>query len=243
MFANERENIALTELVDPPTFDPRSKIVFLLTTLIELFYTKNIYTHISLIIVFAIVIYFSRPKIGFIVRSTIFFGFLAGIATTFAYLQEVTEQPFILLLLVFSRFVNSFFLITWFFNTVTPNELAIVLEKLYFPRKILWLLTSIYQFIPILTKEASLVNDVRKMKGFVAKRWNIKKQLTILRKMIKPLFTRATNRGIDLAEAMVLKGYNPKIKRTYCIDRRLRFKDTLLMIISIALCTCVLIWL
>ena len=88
---------------------------------------------------------------------------------------------------------------------MSPYELAISLEKMYVPSILTWLITTIYQFIPVLTKEVLEINSIRKLKGLTAKKWKIRRQFYILRKTLKPLITGSMNRGVDLAEAMILK--------------------------------------
>lgn len=92
----------------------------------------------------------------------------------------------------------------------------------------------IYQFIPVVTKEAKEINEIKKIKGLNAKKWQLKKQAHNLSKTLKPLISGAINRGVDLAESMVMKGFEPKRRSTYALNVRLRIIDIAIIFFSIA---------
>ena len=129
-------------------------------------------------------------------------------------------------------------MITWFFRTTTPYELAVALEKMYIPVKFTWFLTTVYQFIPTLTKEAQKINEIRKIKGLTSKKWKIKQSFHVLRKSFNPLVTNSINTGIDLAEAMIIKGFQPRRRKTYTLDLKIKILDVLVMIFA---CTAVIL--
>ncbi|MHA1592256.1 MAG: energy-coupling factor transporter transmembrane component T [Candidatus Heimdallarchaeaceae archaeon] len=133
------------------------------------------------------------------------------------------------------RFVASLLLITWFFNSVSPYELAVALEKMYLPAKLVWLIISIYQFVPVLSKEATDINSVRKLKGLIGRRLNLRRQYYIMKKTLRPLMAGSINRGIDLAESMVLKGFEPKRRKNHVLDIHIKIIDIIVIILVLAI--------
>ena len=144
------------------------------------------------------------------------------------------ENPYVFFLIFETRFFAIYFISAWYFLTVEPYELAVSLEKMFVPAIFVWFIIMIYQFIPVVTKEAKEINEIKKIKGLNAKKWQLKKQAHNLRKTLKPLISGAINRGVDLAESMVMKGFEPKRRSTYALNVRLRIIDIAIIFFSIA---------
>ena len=154
--------------------DPRSKLVFILALIIIVLYTSNLYILVSLTYISLVLVIVSRMEFIKFIRTFILLTVFSMLAALFAFLTDITYTPYLTFTLIECRFVTSFLMITWFFRTTTPYELASALEKMYIPVKFTWFLTTIYQFIPTLTKEAQKINEIRKIRGLTAKKWNIK---------------------------------------------------------------------
>ena len=216
--------------------DPRTKIVIVFALIVIILYTSDLYVLVSLTYISLILIIISGMEFKKFMKTFIFLTIFSILAALFAFLTNITYNPYLTFTLIECRFVTSFLLITWFFITVTPYELAIALEKMYIPVKFVWFLTTIYQFIPTLTKEAQKINEIRKIKGLTSKKWNIKQSFHVLRKSLNPLVTNSINKGIDLAEAVVIKGFQPKRREIYTLDLRIKIFDVFVMILA---CTAV----
>jgi energy-coupling factor transporter transmembrane protein EcfT len=144
------------------------------------------------------------------------------------------ENPYTTFGIIECRFIASFLFIAWFFYTVNPYELAVTLEKIYFPGKFVWFLTTIYQLIPVFSKEAKAINDIRKIRGLVSKKWNVKRHFYVLKKTLNPLVTGAINRGVDLAEVMVVKGFEPRRRKTHILNLKIKILDIIYIILAIS---------
>jgi energy-coupling factor transporter transmembrane protein EcfT len=184
-----------------------------------------------------------RISIKVLVGSFILFSFFSAIATVIAYFMISKEKPYTTFGIIECRFIASFLFIAWFFYTVDPYELAVSLEKLYFPGRFVWFLTTIYQLVPVLGKEAKSINDIRKVRGLVSEKWNLKKQFYVLRKTLNPLITGAINRGVDLAEVMVVRGFKPKRRKYHVIDLRISLFDLICIFLSLVFLILVIIYL
>ncbi|MHA1198863.1 MAG: energy-coupling factor transporter transmembrane component T family protein [Candidatus Heimdallarchaeaceae archaeon] len=223
--------------------DPRSKGVFLTYVVVSVLYSNNLYLLVGLAYLSLIFALISKMKLRHLVISILFLSLFSLIATLIAFYATTIENPYSFFLIFETRFLAVYFISSWFFLTVEPYELAVALEKMYIPAILVWFIIMIYQFIPVVTKEAQEINDIKKLKGLNAKKWKIKKQVYILRKTLKPLITGAINRGVDLAESMVMKGFEPKKRRVYAFNVRLRFIDFMTFILSITALVLTIIYL
>lgn len=215
-------------------YDPRTKAIIVITFLTSVLYSSNIYLLSSLTVVSFSLVIITKPKIKFTLASIFFLSLFSLIATLLANITLDIENVYLLYAIIFCRFVTIFLIIAWFFYTVEPYELAISMEKMYIPAALVWFFITIYQYFPITAKEAQEINEIRKIRGLSAKKWQIRKQFYILKKSLKPLVVGSINRGIDLAEAMTIKGFIPKKRKNYYINIKLKLIDILTMLLSIA---------
>ncbi|MCG3220100.1 MAG: energy-coupling factor transporter transmembrane protein EcfT [Candidatus Heimdallarchaeota archaeon] len=213
--------------------DPRSKMIIVISSLIIVLYTKNLYVLIGVLILSLLLILIARISFKILIGSLVLFTLFSLIATVMIYFTVSKENPYTTFGIIECRFITSFLFIAWFFYTVDPYELAVSLEKMYFPGKFVWFLTTIYQLVPVLGKEAKTINDVRKIRGLVSEKWNFKRHFYVLKKTLNPLITGAINRGVDLAEVMVVKGFKPKRRKNHILNLRITLFDVLCIIISI----------
>ncbi len=229
------EQKTLPKFGDKWHLDPRTRVIIVLAMLISSLYANNVYVLITLLL-FAFSIYITGEiKLKFLGQAIFFVTVFSIIATIIAFYSKITSAPFTTFIQIEVRFVVSLLLITWFFNSVSPYELAVALEKMYLPAKLVWLIISIYQFVPVLSKEAADINSVRKLKGLIGRRMNLRRQYYIIKKTLRPLMSGAINRGIDLAESMSLKGFEPKRRKNHIVDVRVKILDIALIIKILAI--------
>ncbi len=238
---NTKESVFLT-YKKTTYLDPRSKLVILIAFLVSVLYSMNLYVLISLVSFSLLLVLISRINPKYILVAVFFLSLFSGLATLIAHYTVTIESIYMFFAAIEIRLVSSFFIISWFFYTVSPYELSISLEKMYVPSILTWLITTIYQFIPVLSKEVIEINNIRKLKGLTAKKWKMGKQFYILRKTLKPLITGSMNRGVDLAESMILKGFKPIRRDNHLLDLSIRIIDIFIMMISIAALVCIIIF-
>lgn len=223
--------------------DPRSKMVIVVSLLIAVFVTKNLYILIGSLVLSSILALIAKINLRILVSSFILFSIFSIITTVLAYFMISKDNPYTTFGIIESRFLSSFLVIAWFFYTVDPYELAVGLEKMYFPGKFVWFLSTIYQLIPVLGKEANTINNIRKVRGLVAEKWNIKRQFYVLKKTLNPLVTGAINRGVDLAEVMIVKGFKPKRRKNHILNIKINLFDYFCIILFITAVVLVIIFL
>ncbi len=225
------------------SFDPRTKAIVVLVVLISVLYSDNIYLLGSLAVFSLFIVLLEKAKTKFILLSLFFLSLFSLIATLLANITLAVENVYLLYAVILCRFVTSFLIVSWFFHSVEPYELALSLERMYIPAMLVWFIITIYQFIPVTAKEAREVNDTRKIKGLTAKSWQIRKQFYNLKKTLKPLIAGSINRGIDLAESMMIKGFIPKRRKNIYFDVRIRFIDIITMVVLISVLVLVILFL
>ncbi|MCK5409039.1 MAG: AAA family ATPase, partial [Candidatus Heimdallarchaeota archaeon] len=229
------EQKVLSEFGSKWHLDPRARVVVVLALLISSLYASNVYVLITLLL-FSISIYITGEiKLRFLIQAVFFLTFFSVIATIIAFYSGIISDPLTSFVQIEVRFVASLLLITWFFNSVSPYELAVALEKMHLPAKLVWLIISIYQFVPVLSKEATDINSVRKLKGLIGRRLNLRRQYYIMKKTLRPLMAGSINRGIDLAESMVLKGFEPKRRKNHVLDIHIKIIDIIIIILVLAI--------
>ncbi len=228
------EQKVLSEFGSKWHLDPRTRVVVVLALLISSLYANNVYVLITLLL-FSISIYITGEiKLRFLIQTVFFLTIFSIIATTIAFYSNIISDPLTSFVQIEVRFVVSLLLITWFFNSVSPYELAVALEKMHLPAKLVWLIISIYQFVPVLSKEATDINSVRKLKGLIGRRLNLRRQYYIMKKTLRPLMAGSINRGIDLAESMVLKGFEPKRRKNHVLDIHIKIIDVIIILLVLA---------
>ena len=221
--------------------DPRTRIIILFLILIATLYTENLFVLLCMLC-FSLAAYFSSDsRLKPLLLVTLFITVFSALATIIAYYTNVISNPITTFIMIEIRFIVSLALFSWFFYSVSPYELAISLEKIYIPAKLIWLINAIYQFIPVLGKEAREINSVRKMKGLTGKWWKIRRQSYVMKKTLRPLVTSSINKAIDVTESMILKGFEPTRRKTYAFDVKIKFGDiiTIIMIVTIFVLTIV----
>ncbi|MCK4895696.1 MAG: hypothetical protein KAS47_02745, partial [Candidatus Heimdallarchaeota archaeon] len=69
----------------------------------------------------------------------------------------------------------------------------------------------------------------------IGRRLNLKRQYYIMKKTLRPLMAGSINRGIDLAESMVLKGFEPKRRKNHVLDVHIKIIDIAIIILVLAI--------
>ncbi len=229
------EQKVLSEFGGKWHLDPRTRVVVVLSLLISSLYASNVYVLTTLLLLSFSIYITGEIKLKFLGQAVFFLTIFSIIATTIAFYSGIITDSLTTFVQIEVRFVVSLLLITWFFNSVSPYELAVALEKMYLPAKLVWLIISIYQFVPVLGKEATDINSVRKLKGLIGRRLNLKRQYYIMKKTLRPLMAGSINRGIDLAESMVLKGFEPKRRKYHVLDVHLKIIDIAIIITTLGI--------
>ncbi|MHA2357965.1 MAG: energy-coupling factor transporter transmembrane component T family protein [Candidatus Heimdallarchaeaceae archaeon] len=240
---SDQEIELLMEFKSKSLVDPRAKFIVLISTIICVLYSENLYILIGALLIASFLVAFARVNYKTIIRTILILTFFSILATILIYFTQTKENPYLTFGIIECRFLSTFLLIAWFFFTVDPSEFAVALEKMYFPGKFVWFLTTIYQIIPLASKEAKSINEIRKLKGLNSKIWRVRNTFYIIRKTLNPLITSTINRGVDLAEAMLMKGFVPRRRSVHILEVKIGVFDVAIMVLSITSVVLVILFL
>ena len=204
----------------------------MIITLFSSFFTEK-YTIIASLTIFSAVVFLCKKKVKLmtVVKAIIFFTIFSLVSTILSSYMLHEQNWIRTFTIIEGRFLISFFIVSWFFMSVSPYEISIMLEKMYFPITLVWMITITYQFIPIFVSEARTVNKIRKIRGISIKGKNPIKIGKSLRYILNPLIVSSINRGIELAESMILRGFKPKRREVRIYEITFKLKDLIVIII------------
>jgi energy-coupling factor transport system permease protein len=121
-----------------------------------------------------------------------------------------------------------------FFLTTSPDDLSLALEKSHVPYDICFAFTSAIRFIPVLANEAQTILDAQRSRGLELDKGNLVARVRNYVPVLVPLIIGAIRRSLELADAMEVKAFNAKEKRTSLISLEMGSKDYIVLIASVA---------
>lgn len=122
-----------------------------------------------------------------------------------------------------------------FFLTTTPEELGMALTKLRVPYMYTFAFISAIRFTPILAEELQSIMDAQRSRGLELDRGNIFTRLRRYVPILIPLMVNVLRRSYELAEAMEVKCFGAKKRRTYLKELSMRRRDWTALIVSFTL--------
>lgn len=125
-------------------------------------------------------------------------------------------------------------------STTKPMDLTYGLEwymsplkAIHFPAHEIAMTTSIaLRFIPTLLDETTRIMKAQSSRGVDFNHGGLFKRFRAIISLIIPLFVSAIERSDELANAMIVRGYNPKAKRTHYEILRFGLRDLFAFIIT-----------
>lgn len=135
---------------------------------------------------------------GFVLLSNLIFDFMT--------LDELAK------LIIRLWLMNILF--SWFFSSVTPEELTMSLVWLKVPHSWAWTLSAAYRYIFLFQKETKELRDAQLVRG-IPLDGNIVQRLRYLPSVVIPLLHRTRKRSNQLAEALMSKGWTNSAKLSF----------------------------
>jgi len=180
--------------------------VYVLASLCPRIYKKTLYILIGL-----------APFMIFTAVFVIFFTVVFGGGTLG---EAVLEQ-----VKVFVRAAIVAVTITTIALSTTPHEFVHALVKLGFKYTYLYTLIIAVRFIPLVFSELSDIYDAQRSRGLELEKGGIRERLRKLNAILIPAFVCSLLRARDLAEALELRGFGYRSKRTFYRDLKLKKTD------------------
>ncbi|MHA1578088.1 MAG: energy-coupling factor transporter transmembrane component T family protein [Candidatus Freyarchaeota archaeon] len=115
-----------------------------------------------------------------------------------------------------------------FSYSTSPSRFAKALEKLRFPRSVVFTLTLTLRFIPVFMDEARDLMDSLKVRGVdLGLKGILTSPRMVFRALVIPLMIRLTKTADDLASALEARGVGAPVKRTSLHELRFSRADVL----------------
>lgn len=108
------------------------------------------------------------------------------------------------------------------------------LKAIKFPsHEIAMTLSITLRFIPTLLDETKRIKKAQESRGADFDGWNIFRKISHVVSLIIPLFASAIDRSEELSNAMLVKGYDPKAKRTRFHKLRFSWRDLIALTLGL----------
>ena len=240
--------------------DPRMKIVLLITAIVFIFLSKNMYALLfSCLFVLAVLliskvpfkIYLKNLKavLPILIFTAIINMFYSdGTANKLFSIWKLTLTDAGLYRAVFmaTRIILLIFISSVLTYTTTPNDLTDAMEKLFSPLKYVGLKTAVHtlammmtialRFIPTLVEEAEKIMNAQKARGADFENGSLKDRAKALIPILIPLLISSVRRAYELAEAMECRCYNGGDGKTRMKQLRLKAMDYVMCFITVLFC-------
>lgn len=152
-------------------------------------------------------------------KALIFFILLIA-ASQYLTTQSVTQA------IIFSaRFILITSATSWFFYTTSPEDLGRALEQMGVPSDFSLAFTLSMRFIPVIANEFQDVYDAQRVRGLNLEKGNLLERTKAFLPILIPLFVEVIRRTYEISDALELRGYGFKEKRTHWKELKLTKKD------------------
>ena len=218
--------------------DPRVKIRFVLVYIILSLLDRNLYLFGLLSIVCLTAVFLSNVPIRHILkglRGIILFILLCSLINSFTVYGEVlfslgafevTVEGVLKSVYVFWRMLLIILMSALLMYTTTPTELTDGFEKCFALKgNVAMGITIALRFIPTLLDETERIMKAQASRGVDFNHGGVFKRFRSIISLIIPLFISALERSEELANAMIVRGYDPKAKRTRYRLLRFSWRD------------------
>lgn len=245
--------------------DPRAKLFFVIAFLVAIFMAKNIFSFVLLVALTLFFVIASRvplrtilkglkPLIVIIIFTAVLNIFFTKGAEENRLVGTVVIPNFWRIDIFWEGIINAGILVVrivtlligtslFFSYTTTPIELTDGIETALAPLKKIkipihefaMMMTIALRFIPTLIDETSKIMNAQKARGADFSSGGLIKRAKALIPIIIPLFVSAFRRADELATAMECRCYHGGNGRTRMKVLKMKFRDYLMMLVSLAM--------
>lgn len=243
--------------------DPRVKILLMITFIVFVFVSSNMYSLVlSALSVIAIIV-ISRvpfkmylknmkailPILIFTAVINIFYG--SGEPLVSFWIFKITANGIYRSVFMALRIILLIFISSVLTYTTTPNDLTDAIESLLSPLKYLGLkkgvhtlammMTIALRFIPTLVEEAEKIMNAQKARGADLESGGLLQRVKALIPVLIPLLSSSVRRAVELAEAMECRCYNGGEGKTRMKQMRLGINDLFAVLVISFVCIGIII--
>ena len=227
---NEESFFATTKKRKGILFDPRTKLVLLLTITTLMFSTSNtgimnIVKPCLSLIPFVLILSERRFKtagkylllyaVCFVLERIVLSGLLSFIVLA------ITS--------IMTRFAPGIMTGAWLISSTSVSEFIAAMERMHITEKIVIPMSVIFRFFPTISEEYQAIRDAMKMRGI---RFGGKNPFLMVEYRLVPLMVSVVKIGDELSAAALTRGLGAPVKRTNVCQIGFHFQD----VIAIMLC-------
>lgn len=245
--------------------DPRLKvfgmILFMVATLLSYgtFITTFIFQGILLLFVFSLVIV-SQIKLSAVFKSlkliwlTLIFVLIINILVPHSnYTYELIRNGNFVIHLesifqsikIFIRIFTMILMTLILTSTTKSLDIAFAFEWFLSPLKVIkfpvanlaLVMSLALRFIPLILEETQKIKKAQESRGVDFEKGNIFKRIKVFSSILVPLMTSSYETSIQMADAMEVRGFDPKEKRTRYAVRKFSYRDLLALLFLIVVCS------
>lgn len=140
-------------------------------------------------------------------------GLLLLIVLIFA-AQMLVTWSWILAITYSLRFVVVTSTMSWFFLTTSPDDLGLSLEQIGVPSDFSFAFTMAIRFVPVIGNEFQSVYDAQRSRGLEMEKGNFIQRIRNYIPIMVPVFVETIRRTYEIADAMEVRAFGAKPKRT-----------------------------
>lgn len=233
-------NISLNSYIETQSYfhklNPFIKIISIIYFLFISIYSNNLFNHILITTLIINLIYLSKIPYKYYFKSLLqikyfiltlfifnlfFVDIETNIVNIFRLIELILYSKIILYTTKVSELNNGFTTLCYPFKLFKIN-----------PQFISMSITLTIRFIPIILNEINSFLKNLKTKGIYFTK-NIKNNITIILKIIVPIFTRSINKADMIANIMELKGFSFDKKRSNYFSYNISFYDIIFIVLLI----------
>jgi len=229
------------------TLDPRTKFILTLAIFILALLFTKLYPLVLLFLLQIPLVLIARVQRewlkslrGMTLISVMIFGMnlLVDLSSSNWVLTYKTLESPTAITLRFIILVTSFSI---FFLTTSPDDLSLALEKSHIPYDLCFAFTSAIRFIPVLANEAQTIIDAQRSRGLELDKGSIVARIKNYVPILIPLIIGAIRRSLELADAMEIKAFKAKKKRTSLYSLEMKAKDYAVLVMLV-ICLTIIIY-
>ena len=151
------------------------------------------------------------------------------------YFFSVSENRLNYSVVMVLRFINVVSSFSLFFLTTSPDDFADALLKLKIPYEYVLMFTMALRFVPTLARDLQIIYDAHRSRGLEIDTGNFIERTKKLLPILITLFIFEIKRSLSIAEALEARAFDPRVKRTYFKELRMKPTDWLTALLTLLL--------
>ncbi|MGQ9514232.1 MAG: energy-coupling factor transporter transmembrane component T family protein [Thermoproteota archaeon] len=133
------------------------------------------------------------------------------------------------------RFVVITSAMSWFLLTTSPDDLGLSLEQVGLPPDLSFAFTMAIRFVPVISNEFQSVYDAQRSRGLELEKGSFIQRIRKYVPIIVPVFIETIRRTYEIADAMEVRAFGAKPKRTRMNILVMHASDWIMLFIAILL--------